>query len=63
MHEADGREHRSLGDDRMLDAEEHLPLLLDAAELDAEMAAVEGVFTPWFKMQWRRLQSDYADWF
>ncbi len=36
---------------------------LDAAALDADMAASDSVFTPWFKMQWRRLQSDYADWF
>lgn len=36
---------------------------LAAAALDVEISRDESLFTPWFKMQWRRLQSDYADWF
>ena len=34
---------------------------LDAAALDAEMAADPAAFTPWFKMQWRRLQGEFSD--
>ncbi len=34
---------------------------LDAAALDAELAAQGEQFTPWFKLEWRCLQQEYAD--
>ncbi len=32
-----------------------------ASELDAEMAERPDRFTPWFKMEWQRLKSEYSD--
>ena len=35
--------------------------LLPAAELDAELAAKPGRFTPWFRMEWERLRRDHPE--
>jgi isopentenyl-diphosphate Delta-isomerase len=34
---------------------------LPAAALDAELAGQPGRFTPWFRMEWRRLREQYAE--
>ncbi|HET6631384.1 MAG TPA: isopentenyl-diphosphate Delta-isomerase [Rhodanobacteraceae bacterium] len=31
------------------------------ADLDDELAATPGIFTPWLKLEWQRLRSDYRD--
>ena len=34
---------------------------LSAFELEAEFASASAQFTPWFRMEWERLNTDYAD--
>jgi len=34
---------------------------LNAAELDRELAEAPEIFTPWFKLEWERLNSEYSD--
>ncbi len=34
---------------------------ISASDLDAEMAERPEDFTPWFKMEWQRLKSDFSD--
>lgn len=34
---------------------------ISAADLDAELAATQNRFTPWFKLEWQRLREEFAD--
>ena len=34
---------------------------ISAMDLDAELAASQDCFTPWFKMEWQRLREEFAD--
>ena len=34
---------------------------ISADDLDAELAATQDQFTPWFKLEWQRLREEFAD--
>ena len=53
--------YETVGDVEVNDNEIAAWRFISAADLDRELNEDPGSFTPWFKMEWKRLRTEFAD--